>query len=138
MQGYTYVKGEHYPVEHLVFTTAPEHVQEFLDVDHEVWTLGEAESGLFDHIPFLYKEVWVNDNKPGEMHFIFVWESIESWKKVDDPDLQAKFIANFESKFQHPYRSPAACRTRRISASTATAVSSASKRSFDRERKFHP
>ena len=104
MQGYTYVKGEHYPVEHLVFTTAPEHVQEFLDVDHEVWTLGEAESGLFDHIPFLYKEVWVNDNKPGEMHFIFVWESIESWKKVDDPDLQKKFIANFESKFQHPYQ----------------------------------
>lgn len=51
-----------------------------------------------------YKEVWVNDNKPGEMHFIFVWESIESWKKVDDPDLQAMFIANFESKFQHPYQ----------------------------------
>ncbi|WP_419057106.1 hypothetical protein [Evtepia gabavorous] len=44
MQGYTYVKGEHYPVEHLVFETAPEHVQEFLDVDHEVWTLGEAET----------------------------------------------------------------------------------------------
>ena len=38
------------------------------------------------------------------MHFIFVWESIESWKKVDDPDLQAKFIANFESQFQHPYQ----------------------------------
>ena len=32
-----------------------------------MWTLGEAESGLFDHIPFLYKEVWVNDNKPGEI-----------------------------------------------------------------------
>ena len=71
MQGYTYVKGEHYPVEHLVFETAPEHVQEFLDVDHQVWTLGEATTDLFDHIPFLYKEVWVNDNKPGEMHFIF-------------------------------------------------------------------
>ena len=89
MQGYTYVKGEHYPVEHLIFETAPEHVQEFLDVDHEVWTLGEAESDLFDHIPFLYKEVW---------------ESIESWHKVDDPDLQAQFIARFESKFQHPYK----------------------------------
>ena len=32
MQGYTYVKGEHYPVEHLVFETAPEHVQEFPSV----------------------------------------------------------------------------------------------------------
>ena len=104
MQGYTYVKGEHYPVEHLIFETAPEHVQEFLDVDHEVWTLGEAESDLFDHIPFLYKEVWVNDNKPGEMHFIFVWESIESWRKVDDKEVQAALIARFESKFQHPYK----------------------------------
>ena len=55
MQGYTFVKGEHYPVEHLVFETAPEFVEEFLEVDHEVWTLGEAESDLFDHIPFLYK-----------------------------------------------------------------------------------
>ena len=54
MQGYTFVKGEHYPVEHLVFETAPEFVEEFLEVDHEVWTLGEAESDLFDHIPFLY------------------------------------------------------------------------------------
>ena len=71
MQGYTFVKGEHYPVEHLVFETAPEFVEEFLEVDHEVWTLGEAESDLFDHIPFLYKEVWINENKPGEMHFIF-------------------------------------------------------------------
>ena len=92
MQGYTYVKGEHYPVEHLIFETAPEHVQEFLDVDHEVWTLGEAES------------VWVNDNKPGEMHFIFVWESLESWRKVDDKEVQAALIARFESKFQHPYK----------------------------------
>ena len=89
MQGYTFVKGEHYPVEHLVFETAPEFVEEFLEVDHEVWTLGEAESDLFDHIPFLYKEVWINENKPGEMHFIFIWESMESWKKVDDKDIQA-------------------------------------------------
>ena len=44
MQGYTYVKGEHYPVEHLIFETAPEHVQEFLDVDHEsgLWARPKA------------------------------------------------------------------------------------------------
>ena len=29
MQGYTFVKGEHYPVEHLVFETAPEFVRSF-------------------------------------------------------------------------------------------------------------
>lgn len=104
MKGYTYVKGEHYPVEHMVFTTAPEHMQEFLDADHQVWTLGEAENELFNHIPFLYKEVWVNDNRPGEIHIIFVWESMESWEKMNDKDIQSDLIAQFESKFQHPYQ----------------------------------
>ena len=33
MQGYTFVKGEHYPVEHLVFETAPEFVEEFLELE---------------------------------------------------------------------------------------------------------
>ena len=80
MQGYTYTKGEHYPVEHLVFKTAPEDVQHYLD-----------------------KEVWVNDNKPGEIHMIFVWESIESWRKVDDKEYQAKLIQEFEEKFGRPY-----------------------------------
>ena len=37
MQGYTYTKNEHYPMEHLVFKTAPEDVERFLEVDHEVW-----------------------------------------------------------------------------------------------------
>ena len=39
MQGYTYTKGEHYPVEHLVFKVAPEDVEHYLAVDHEIWTL---------------------------------------------------------------------------------------------------
>lgn len=70
MQGYTYTKGEHYPMEHLVFKVAPEDVERYLEVDHEIWTLKEAYAPGFDHIPFLYKEVWLNDNKPGEIHFI--------------------------------------------------------------------
>lgn len=37
MQGYTYTKGEHYPVEHLVFKVAPEDVEHYLAVDHEIW-----------------------------------------------------------------------------------------------------
>lgn len=104
MQGYTYVKNEHYPIEHLVFTTAPEHMEEFLAVDHEVWTLGEAYSDLFDHIPFLYKEVWVNDHRPGEMHLVFVWESMESWEKMNDKALQERLAAQFDAKFPHPYQ----------------------------------
>ena len=52
MQGYTYTKNEHYPMEHLVFKTAPEDVERFLEVDHEVWTLMEAYAPGFDHFPF--------------------------------------------------------------------------------------
>ena len=53
MQGYTYTKGEHYPVEHLVFKVAPEDVEHYLAVDHEIWTLEEAYARGVDHIPFL-------------------------------------------------------------------------------------
>ena len=103
MQGYTYTKNEHYPMEHLVFKTAPEDVECFLEVDHEVWTLMEAYAPGFDHIPFLYKEVWVNDNKPGELHMIFAWESIEAWRKIDQKEYQAQLIQEFESRFGRPY-----------------------------------
>ena len=104
MQGYTFTKNEHYPVEHLIFTTAPEHMEEFLKIDHEIWTLGEADTPGIDHIPFLYKEVWVNDNKPGEMHFIFVWESMESWKKCGQKEFQDLLVSKFDAKFKHPYK----------------------------------
>lgn len=40
--GFRYVEGERLPVEVLVFDVDPDHVEEFLRVDHEVWTLGEA------------------------------------------------------------------------------------------------
>ena len=99
---YKFTTKEHLPVEHLIFKVAPEDVEEYLRVDHEVWTLGEAMWDGFDHIPFLSKETWINENKPGEMHFVFIWESLESWKKVDDKELQAAFIKEFESKFTKP------------------------------------
>ena len=104
MKDYTYTSGEHYPVEHLILETAPEHVEEFLEADHLVWTLGEAGCGLFDHIPFLSKEVWVNDHRPGEMHFVFVWESRESWRQVGSPQFQKELAARFEEQFPYPYR----------------------------------
>ena len=119
MQGYTYTKGEHYPVEHLVFKVAPEDVEHYLAVDHEIWTLKEAYAPGFDHIPFLYKEVWVNDNKPGEIHFIFVWESIESWRKIDDKEYQAKLLRNLMRSSEGLMSLCAAYRMKRTSACTA-------------------
>ncbi len=86
-----------------MFKVAPEDVERYLEVDHEIWTLKEAFAPGFDHIPFLYKEVWINDNKPGEIHFIFAWESIESWRKIDQKEYQAQLIKEFDEKFGRPY-----------------------------------
>jgi len=96
------VSGERRPVEVLVFRVEPERVEEFLRVDHEVWTLGEAL--LEDHarIPFLSKEVWLDDSRPGEVTLVFVWETMEQWDAVGRPDIQARLQAEFDARFPHP------------------------------------
>ena len=100
--GFRYTDGEHLPVEVLVFDLDPEHVEEFLRVDHEVWTLGEAHTEGFDRIPFLSKEVWLDDAHPGRVILIFVWESIESWQRVGDEQFQRELQARFDARFSHP------------------------------------
>lgn len=99
---YLYTSGERLPVEVLVFDVAPEHVDAFLDVDHQVWTLGEAFTEGFDRIPFLSKEVWLDDAHPGRITLTFVWESIESWRRVGDDGLQRAWQAEFDDRFPHP------------------------------------
>ncbi len=89
-------------MEVLVFEVDPDHVESFLDVDHEVWTLGEAHADGFDHIPFLSKEVWIDDAHPGRIILTFVWESIESWQRVGDQHLQQALQARFDERFPHP------------------------------------
>lgn len=100
--GFVFVSGERRPVEVLVFRVEPERVEEFLRVDHEVWTLGEAL--LEDHarIPFLSKEVWLDDSRPGEVTLVFVWETMEQWDAVGRPDIQARLQAEFDARFRHP------------------------------------
>ena len=49
---FTYTPSERLPIEVLVFRVDPAHVDEFLEVDYEVWTLGEALLPGFDRIPF--------------------------------------------------------------------------------------
>ena len=72
---FIYTSGERLPVEVLVFRVAPEHLDEFIAIDHEVWTLGEALLPGFERIPFRSKEVWIDDAKPGEVTLTFVWQS---------------------------------------------------------------
>ena len=92
------------PVEVLVFDVAVDHVDEFLRIDHEVWTLGEAFLDGFDRIPFVSKEVWLDDAHPGRITLVFVWESLELWERVGATDVQTRLQAEFDSRFAHPVR----------------------------------
>ena len=98
---YRYTKGERLPIEVLVFEMSPEHVGDFLVADHDVWTLGEAELPEFDEIPFLSKEVWLDDSRPGRVSVIFVWESLEAWMRVGSAEIQQRLQAEFDARFKH-------------------------------------
>jgi uncharacterized protein (TIGR03792 family) len=80
-----------FPVEYLIFQLAdPEKVDDFITIDHEVWTTYLAS---FDG--FISKEVWINEKKPGEIHTILIWENLECWKAIPLEQLKAK---DFEFK----------------------------------------
>lgn len=99
----------------------PTHVQEFLDVDHDVWTLGEAfefpravdsnlhtKSNESQNVPnenmhFLSKEVWLDDNNPGLVTMHFVWKNRDSWMHVSTPSFQVALQDAFAKRFRHPY-----------------------------------
>ena len=99
---YRYIHGERRPVEVLVFKMDPSVVDEFIAIDHEIWTLGEAHTPGLDRIPFLSKEVWLNDNAPGEVTLIFVWENQQLWDIVGNVDFQEQLQSQFNERFAHP------------------------------------
>ena len=102
-RAHRHVTNERRPVEVLVFTVDPDDVDAFLAIDHEVWTLGEADTLEGPEIPFLSKEVWLNDNRPGEITIVFVWPDQASWDAVGATDIQARLTADFEARFPHRY-----------------------------------
>lgn len=99
---YRYIRDERLPIEVLVFAMDPAHVEQFLAVDHEVWTLGEALLPGFDRVPFVSKEVWLDGTRPGEVTLVFVWESADAWRRVADADIQSRLQAEFDRRFPHP------------------------------------
>jgi uncharacterized protein (TIGR03792 family) len=99
---YSYVNGECRPVEVLIFQMDPAVVDEFIRVDHEVWTLGEALMPSLSRIPFLSKEVWLDDSKPGEVTLVFVWDTQEEWDAVGETAFQQELQQLFDSRFPHP------------------------------------
>ena len=102
MNDYSYITGEERPVEVLVFRMDPAVVEEFIRVDHEVWTLGEAYTEGLTDLPFLSKEVWLDNSKPGEVTIVFVWDTQKAWDIVGNTEFQKKLQAEFDSRFPHP------------------------------------
>jgi uncharacterized protein (TIGR03792 family) len=99
---YRYVKGERLPVEVLVFEVAPEDLDAFLALDHEIWTLKEAFGQGLSRVPFISKEVWLNDSRPGQATLVFVWESMEAWDTVGQAAFQQALQAEFDARFDRP------------------------------------
>lgn len=92
-------KNQKYPIEHLVFQIEDtSKVSEFIDLDEEVWT---HELSKVDG--FLSKEVWINDNVPGEVHTILIWESMDSWKSISIEELK-RIDKIFNEKFSSPFK----------------------------------
>ena len=99
---YSYINNESRPVEVLVFRMDPSVVDEFIRVDHDVWTLGEALMPGLHTIPFLSKEVWLDDSRPGEVTLVFVWDTQEQWDIVGETSFQQELQHMFDSRFPHP------------------------------------
>ena len=102
MNQYSYITNEERPVEVLVFRMDPALVDEFIRIDHEVWTLGEAHMEGLTDIPFLSKEVWLDNSKPGEVTIVFVWDTQTEWDEVGAVEFQQKLQAEFDALFPHP------------------------------------
>ena len=104
MTGYRYSAGEKLPIEVLVFEMDPAHVEEYLAIDHEIWTLGEATLPGFERIPFLSKEVWLDDSRPGRVSVVFVWESLEAWMRVGAKEIKQRLQSEFDARITHPVK----------------------------------
>ncbi len=102
MTEFRYTKGEKLPIEVLVFEMSPENVDEYLALDHEIWTLGEATLPGFERIPFFSKDVWLDDSRPGRVSVVFVWESLEAWRRVGSAEIQTRLQSEFDARFKHP------------------------------------
>lgn len=72
-------------VEHLVFQVKPERLEEWLALDHELWTVGESQAwpGM------VRKEVWLNSQVPGEVHCLIYWSDYQLWMGIDPVWLAA-------------------------------------------------
>ena len=80
-------------VEYLVFDVDPERVEQFIALDHEIWT-----RHLESYPGFISKQVWRNAYKPGEVTLLIFWNSLEEWRSVPEEELK-ETAHKFDSAF---------------------------------------
>ena len=64
-------------IELLKFKIAPEHREQFIQKDAEIWT-----QALVSCPGFLSKEVWINSMEATEVILVIRWATREQWKAI--------------------------------------------------------
>jgi len=70
-------------IELLKIKVAPEHREQYIQKDAEIWTQAIAR-----YPGFLGKEVWINPNEPSEVILVIRWATREQWKSIPPERLQ--------------------------------------------------
>jgi uncharacterized protein (TIGR03792 family) len=76
-------------VEQLILHVKPDLVERWIELDHEIWT-----KGLAQWPGFAGKEVWVNEDRPGEVQSVVYWSDYKLWKAID-----GAWLAETDQKF---------------------------------------
>lgn len=100
-------------IELLKFKVAPEHREEFIQKDAEIWT-----QALVGCPGFLGKEVWISSLEATEVILVIRWATREQWKSIPFELLNAieqRFaqhlrdtyeileVSEYQVKFTQPY-----------------------------------
>ncbi len=71
-------------IEFLTFTIDPAERAEWLPVEEQTWSrFLERQNG------FISKQLWVERDRPNEVHAVITWESESAWHSIPDDELAA-------------------------------------------------
>lgn len=85
-------------IELLKFKLAPEHREQFIQLDADIWT-----PALSQYPGFISKQVWINPNDATEITMVITWSERDLWKSIPLLDLniityQFDQMCDFEHK----------------------------------------
>ncbi len=80
-------------VEVLVFDVKEDLRDEFIKLDHEIWT-----KYLSQKKGFIKKEIIVSEHEPTKVYSVIYWNTVEEWKSIQLEEL-LKIDKQFTEKF---------------------------------------